>query len=484
MVGEMSMQIIAQKMLIGGIWVERERKMEVRNPENGGVLATVPAATKEDVKLAIHEAKEGLCISANLPVHRRMEILQRAVNLIEEKKEMLAKTIAMEGSKTIREARKEVRRCKETLQISAEEARRIKGETIPFSQMPGHERRVGYYYRFPIGIIAAITPFNDPLNLVAHKVGPAIASGNVNIVKPSSLTPLSAFLLAEIMEEAGLPPKILSVITGHGSEIGDELVANEAVRFISFTGGYQTGERIAKVAGVKKMAMELGSNSPTIILKDANVTNAVESTVSGAFSAVGQNCIGVQRIYVQQDMYNRFLKAFILETNKIKMGPKLEESTDIGPLISEKEAIRIENLVKDAIGNGAVVHTGGKRKGAYYLPTILSNVSEQCEIAREEVFGPVVILSSIQNIEEAVEKANGVGYGLHAGVFTESIEEAFYAIHHLEVGGIMINDSSDVRIDEMPFGGVKRSGLGREGVKYAIDMMTEEKVVSFKLGGI
>ena len=478
----MSIKVVAKKMLIGGKWVERERQIKVLNPENSQLLATVPAATKEDVVIAIKEAREGAKISASLPVHRRMEILQRASQLIMEQKELFAETIALEGSKTIREARSEVRRCIETLQLSAEEARRITGETIPFSQMPGHESRVGYFYRFPLGIIVAITPFNDPLNLVAHKIGPAIASGNAIIVKPSSLTPLSTFLLANILEKAGLPSKILSVITGHGSEIGNELVANKHVRLVSFTGGIKTGEEIAKIAGIKKLAMELGSNSPTIVLDDANITKAVEATVTGAFYAVGQNCIGVQRVYIHRAIYNQFEEAFINRAKELKVGSKLIESTDVGPLITEKEAKRVENLVYEAVDKGATILLGGKRNGAFFEPTILCDVPEDCKIANEEVFGPVVLLRKINDLSDAIKRANDVSYGLQAGIFTSNIERAFQAIHQLEVGGIMINDSSDVRIDAMPFGGVKKSGLGREGVKFSIEMMTEQKVVCFQLG--
>ncbi len=475
------MQIVAQKMLIGGNWVDRSRKIEVRNPENDQLLATVPAATVEDVQTTIESAKEGAVVSAQLSVHERIAILQRTAEIILQKKDYFAETIALEGSKTIREAKSEVRRCVETIRISAEEARRIHGETIPFSQMPGHETRVGYYYRFPIGIVAAITPFNDPLNLVAHKVGPAIASGNSIIVKPSTLTPLSAFLLAEAFEEAGLPTKILSVITGHGREIGDAIITNKAVRLISFTGGYSTGEEITKKAGVKKLAMELGSNSPTIILKDADLSKAIPSTVDGAFTAAGQNCIGVQRIYIEEEIYNSFVEQYVKEAKQYKMGEKLNETTDMGPLITEKEAKRVEEWVNDAVDAGAKLLTGGRRNGAFYEPTVLAEVPGGCQIAKEEIFGPVVLLYKVSDLNEAIDRANNVSYGLQAGIFTRNLEHAFSAIHRIEAGGVIVNDSSDFRVDAMPFGGVKQSGIGREGVKFAIEEMTEQKVVCFKL---
>ncbi|MDM5198108.1 aldehyde dehydrogenase family protein [Fictibacillus enclensis] len=477
----MTIQLAGQKMFVGGSWVNRENVIEVRDPQDNTVIDTVPAASKEDMLSCIELAKEGAKIAAAMPVYERMAVIHRAADYIEANKEKYASIIAQEGSKTIREAAKETARCIQTLRISAEEARRIHGETIPFDQMEGSQNRVGYYQRFPIGIIGAITPFNDPLNLVAHKVGPAIASGNAIIVKPATVTPLSALLLAEAFSQSGLPPKVLSVITGHGSEIGDVLVTHPAVRMISFTGGVEAGEEIAKKAGLKKISMELGSNSPVIVLEDADLGEAVESTVSGAFWAAGQNCLSVQRIYVQRSVMEKFEEEFVQQTNQYRVGDKLSELTDMGPLITEKEAIRVENLVNEAIKKGAELLTGGERKGAFYSPTVLKNVPEHCSIAREEIFGPVVLLFEVENVDEAIEKANAVSYGLQGGIFTKNMDQAQKAIANMEVGGIMINDSSDYRIDAMPFGGVKKSGLGREGIKFAIQEMTEPKVVCYKL---
>ncbi|KSU84414.1 glyceraldehyde-3-phosphate dehydrogenase (NADP+) [Fictibacillus enclensis] len=477
----MTIQLAGQKMFVGGSWVNRENVIEVRDPQDNTVIDTVPAASKEDMLSCIELAKEGAKIAAAMPVYERMAVIHRAADYIEANKEKYASIIAQEGSKTIREAAKETARCIQTLRISAEEARRIHGETIPFDQMEGSQNRVGYYQRFPIGIIGAITPFNDPLNLVAHKVGPAIASGNAIIVKPATVTPLSALLLAEAFSQSGLPPKVLSVITGHGSEIGDVLVTHPAVRMISFTGGVEAGEEIVKKAGLKKISMELGSNSPVIVLEDADLGEAVESTVSGAFWAAGQNCLSVQRIYVQRSVMEKFEEEFVQQTNQYRVGDKLSELTDMGPLITEKEAIRVENLVNEAIKKGAELLTGGERKGAFYSPTVLKNVPEHCSIAREEIFGPVVLLFEVENLDEAIEKANAVSYGLQGGIFTKNMDQAQKAIANMEVGGIMINDSSDYRIDAMPFGGVKKSGLGREGIKFAIQEMTEPKVVCYKL---
>lgn len=471
----------AKKMYLGGKWIDKEETIAVYDPEDNSLISTVPKATKEDMLEAITLAEEGAKIAASLPVHKRISILNKAAHYIDRNREIYENTIASEGSKTIQEARAEVARCINTLKLSAEEASRIQGETISFDQMPGHENRVGYTYLFPIGIIGAITPFNDPLNLVAHKIGPAIASGNAIIVKPATLTPLSALLLAEAFDHAGLPPKILSVITGSGGEIGDTLVTHPSIRMVSFTGGLETGEQIAKKAGLKKLSMELGSNSPAIVLEDADLDSTVESCVSGAFWAVGQNCLGVQRIFIIDSIYDQFEEKFVARTKQYKTGAKKDETTNMGPLIHEKEAIRVEKLVNEAIDEGATLLTGGERNGAFYTPTVLKNVSPSSKIAKEEIFGPVVLLFPVKNLEEAIEKANNVNYGLQAGIFTNNMEAAFQAIHRLEVGGVMINESSDYRIDAMPFGGVKGSGLGREGVKYSIQDMTEPRVVQFKL---
>ncbi|MBB6453500.1 glyceraldehyde-3-phosphate dehydrogenase (NADP+) [Salirhabdus euzebyi] len=477
----MKAQVEQLKMCIGGNWVNREAKIDVYNPQNNELIASVPSASKDDMLEAIKMAEEGVKIAANMPVHERASILYRAASLLEERKEEFAKTIAEEGSKTIREATGEVQRTIETLTISAEETRRINGETLAFDQRPGSENRVGYYYRFPIGLIAAITPFNDPLNLVAHKIGPAIASGNAIIIKPASVTPLSALKLAGLLEEAGLPRKVLSVVTGKGSEVGDVLTQHEAVQMVSFTGGYETGKQISAKAGVKKLGMELGSNSPVIVLKDADLSKAVDSTVSGSFSAAGQNCIGVQRVYVEQEIYEVFQQQFVDKSKKFIVGDKLSEQTDMGPLITEGEAKRVESWVKEAIDKGAKLLCGGNRNGAFYEPTVLANLPNNCTLAREEVFGPVVILYEVDTLDDAINRSNDVDYGLQAGIFTQNIEHAFRAIHNIKVGGIIVNDSSDYRIDAMPFGGVKNSGLGREGIQYAINQMTDPKVVCFNL---
>ncbi|HDL19520.1 MAG TPA: aldehyde dehydrogenase family protein [Bacteroidetes bacterium] len=469
------------KMLIGGEWFDKNEKIDVVNPYDGKLIDTVPRGSKEDVNKAIAAAQKGYEINRDMPVHQRISILKKAAELMQKRFEELAKTIATEGSKTIREARKEVGRAINTITISAEEARRINGETIPFDSAEGSENRVGYYYRFPIGIIVAITPFNDPLNLVAHKLGPAIAGGNAVVLKPATVTPLSALKLAEILLTAGLPGKVLSVVTGYGNEIGSALVTDKRVRMISFTGGVEAGEKIAKLAGLKKIGMELGSNSPVLVLDDCNIDQAVESTVSGAFWAVGQNCIGVQRVYIHRTIYDFYKEKFVNRTKQYKTGFQLDEDTDMGPMITEAEAIRVMDWIGDATKKGATLLTGGSRSGSLIPPTVLENVPPSARLDCQEIFGPVVCLYPIDSLDEGIKKANAVDYGLHAAIFTKNIHNAFEAIKKLDVGGIIVNDSTDYRVDLMPFGGVKKSGLGREGIKFALQEMTEPKVVCFNL---
>ncbi|GAF15320.1 LOW QUALITY PROTEIN: aldehyde dehydrogenase [Bacillus sp. JCM 19045] len=477
----MKLDLKRQKMLLAGEWTDREETIDVRNPENDDLIATVPLASIVDMEKAIQLAKKGAIVSSNLPVHKRMSILNKAADYVLAHVEEYAKTIALEGSKTIREARKEASRCVETLRLSAEEARRITGETIPFDQSPGGEGRLGYYESCPIGIIGAITPFNDPLNLVAHKIGPAIAAGNAIIVKPASITPLSALFLAEAFTHAELPNGILSVLTGPGSVIGDYLMTHPAVRMISFTGGMEAGLTIAKKAGLKKKSMELGSNSPVIVLNDADIEEAVASCVSGAFWAAGQNCIGVQRMYVQEDVYAEFKQQFVQQAKAYKVGFKLDEQTDMGPLILKQKRRELSLIVDDAVRSGALLLCGGNRTEAFYEPTVLENVPSDCHLGNEEIFGPVALLYKINSLEQAIHEANQTEYGLQAGLFTKDLNVAFKVIRELNVGGIMINDSSDFRIDAMPFGGTKQSGLGREGVRFAVQEMTEQKVVCFKM---
>jgi glyceraldehyde-3-phosphate dehydrogenase (NADP+) len=469
------------KMLLNGEWVDREEKIEVRDPYDNSVIDTVPSATDQDVESALEAAVCGFDVAKKMSVFDRAQILFKTAAIVSENLEDFAVIIAREGSKTIREARKEASRCINTLMVSAEESKRILGETIPFDSFPGGENRRGYYYRFPIGVVLAITPFNDPLNLVAHKLGPAIAAGNSVLLKPATVTPLSALMLAEAFLKAGLPPHVLQVITGYGSVIGDSLVKDERVRMISFTGGIEAGKRISQLAGIKKIGMELGSDSPVIVWEDTDLEWAIESCVSGAFWAAGQNCIGVQRLYIHKNIYQKFRDKFVERTLKYKIGDKLNDETDMGPMITEDEAKRVENWIKEAEEKGANILAGGNRQNALVEPTVLENVPEDVTIHCEEVFGPTVNLYPVGSLDEAIKKANALPFGLHAAIFTRNIDIAFKAAYELDCGGVMINDSTDYRLDSMPFGGVKYSGLGREGIKFALQEMTEPKVICFYL---
>ncbi|MBL7033801.1 MAG: aldehyde dehydrogenase family protein [Candidatus Delongbacteria bacterium] len=469
------------KMIMGGKPVDRPETIDVINPFDGSLVDTVPRGSAADVKEAIAIAVKGYEISRRLPAHKRIDILLKAAAIMKERHEELARTIAQEGSKTIREARGETTRAINTITISGEEARRLDGETIPFDSAPGAENKVGYYYRFPIGIIGCITPFNDPLNLVAHKLGPAIAGGNSVVLKPATVTPLSALLLGAILLEAGLPGECLSIITGYGSEIGDALVTDPRVRMISFTGGVEAGEIIASKMGMKKVGMELGSNAPVIVMDDCDLPAAVASCVSGAFWAVGQNCIGVQRLFVHEKVYDAFRDAFVAHTRKYKVGYQLDEDTDMGPMIEEKEAARVIEWVRDATDKGATLLTGGTREGTLVQPTVLENMPDSAILHTQEVFGPTVTLYRFSDLSQAIDQANAVDYGLHGAIFTNDLNNAFLAIKELDVGSVMVNESTDFRVDLMPFGGVKKSGLGREGIRFSLQEMTEPKVVCFNL---
>ncbi len=465
------------KMLIGGVWRDTDRTISVTDPFDNHEIDTVPAAGAAEVDQALTSAEQGAGQARKMTSFQRARVLLETAQIVEAKLEEFSRTIALEGSKTIREARNEVRRCVQTLTVSAEESKRIRGETIPYDSVPGGERRAGYYYRFPIGIVLAITPFNDPLNLVAHKLGPAFAAGNSVVLKPAAVTPLSALKLAQAFLEAGLPPHALNVVTGHGHEIGDMLVGDPRPRMVSFTGGLEAGQRITRLAGIKKIGMELGSNSPVIVMDDCDLDSAVSACVSGAFSAAGQNCIGVQRIYVMKTIHEEFRDRFLTRTRQYKVGPKLEEDCDMGPMITEREAERVCTWINEARNMGADILCGGSRTGAVVEPTVLTNVPAEAAIHRREVFGPTVNIYPVSSLAEAIAAANSLEYGLHAAIFTRDINRAFQAACALDCGGVMINDSTDYRLDSMPFGGVKNSGLGREGIRFSLQEMTETKVI-------
>lgn len=464
-------------MMLGQAPTRAADVLEVRDPDNGDVVGTVPLAYPADIEAALTRAVEGARISKRLPVHRRIAILQGAADRVAASRHRFAETIAREGIKTIREARAEVARAVETLRLSAEEARRLEGETLSFGQRPGSEDKIGYWIRQPIGIIVAITPFNDPLNLVAHKVGPAIAGGNAMLVKPHSQTPFSAIALVEALVEAGLPPEVVQVVTGRGADIGAPLVSDPRVAMVSFTGGPEVGDAVVRLAGRKKLSLELGANSPAIVLDDADLEPAATAIVSGAFWAAGQNCLHLQRIIVQRGVADRLRALLVERTEHLRNGSKLDEATDLGPVVSDAAADRISTTIHEAVALGGRVLVGGTRDGRRLAPTLFDRLPRDSRLAREEVFGPVAGIMEVDTIDEAIGLANEVDQALHACVFTRDIGAALRVVREVDGGAVLVNESTDYRIDAMPFGGVKGSGLGREGVPFAAREMTTTKVV-------
>ena len=472
------------KLLINGEWVSGEKKLEVRNPYNQELLGTVPEANEQQVDNAIKSAQESFKLTKTLPAYQRSLILERTSDIIKERKEELAHIITLESGKPIKLAKGEVDRATETFKFASEEAKRLYGETIPMDASAKGENRVGFTFREPLGVIGAISPFNFPLNLVAHKVAPAIASGNTVVLKPATYTPITSIKLGEIMLSAGVPQGTLNIITGPGSTVGDAIVRDARISKITFTGSASVGLGITEKAGLKRITLELGSNSPVIIDENAPQNagqKIVERCVFGSFAYAGQVCISIQRIYVHQDIKDEFLKQFLKAVSELKSGDPLDEDTDIGPMITEGDANRVKQWVDEAVSQGAKVLIGGKHKGPMFEPTVLTDVTPEMKVVAQEIFAPVVSIMGFNDWEQVIKEANNSKYGLQAGVYTNDVKKAFYAAKNLEAGGIIINDIPTYRVDHIPYGGVKKSGIGREGVRYAIEEMTQPKFVCFNL---
>ncbi|HBT40364.1 MAG: aldehyde dehydrogenase family protein [Pseudothermotoga sp.] len=465
------------KMLVAGKLIDRPKKIEVRFPYDGSVVDTVPIAEEEDIETAISNALEGAKIMKKTPAWKRAEILFNTASLILKNKERIAQTLTLEVGKTIREATAEVERTAEIFKLAFEEAKRIHGETLPFDSVKGSEKKRGYFVREPVGTVLAIVPFNVPLALCAHKVAPAIAAGNSIIVKPTSQTPLNALILGELLLEAGMPAQAISVLTGPGGSVGMRLVRDERIRLVSFTGSVEVGKQIAQNAGLKKLSLELGSNTPLIVCESANIDRAIDATIAGGFSIAGQVCISVQRVFVHRKIYKEFVDKLVERLAKLKIGDPRKEETQMGPVIDEQNAKRIVEWFEEARGKGAKVATGGTRNYTLVEPTVLLEVPGSCKIMTEELFGPGVAVNSFENLDEAINLANSTRYGLQAGIFTSNIFEAMKAIEELLFGGVIVNDGPRYRADFMPYGGYKESGIGREGVRFAIEEMTEIKTV-------
>lgn len=471
------------KMYIAGEWVDKPRKLEVRNPYDNSIVDTVPQADPGDVERALGAAERGARVMAGVSGYERWKILKKTAEIIESRGEELGRLISREEGKIIAEGRGEARRAVETMMGSAEEAKRIHGETVPLDGDPGGGQRFGFSLRVPCGVVVAISPFNFPLNLVCHKVGPAIAGGNAVIIKPASDTPLSALKLTEILLEAGLPPEGVQCLPGPGGEIGDALVADRRVRKITFTGSRDVGERICKLAGIKKVTMELGSNSPLIVMPDADLGKVAEAVAATGYANAGQVCISTQRVLASGKIYPDFLQALGEKVRSLITGDQLDERTHVGPMIREKDAVRVEEWVREAVGAGARVLVGGERRGALHPPTVVADVSPQMRISCDELFGPAVAVTPFADIDEAIAFANDTPYGLSAGLFTENIEWAMRFAREVHSGNLHVNWGPQWRADLMPYGGLKESGFGKEGPRYAVEEMTELKMVVFHLRG-
>jgi glyceraldehyde-3-phosphate dehydrogenase (NADP+) len=460
---------------LGG-WCAAEEQSTVHDPENGETVAVVGNVSATEVGDAVDDIAAYLVEDPNWPIWRRRDALAEASDLVATRESELVEVIVRESSKTIREATREVRRAQETLRLTSEQGDRLAGEMLPLAQTPRGDGRLGWFIRQPVGIVAAITPFNDPLNLVVHKIAPALMAGNGVALKPAEATPLSALAIAEILIECGVPGRRLAVLPGAGRVAGAALVSHPKVDLVSFTGGRHTGDEVARAAGAKKTLMELGGNCAVVVLGDADCAAAALSVVDGAFGVAGQNCVSVQRVFVAREIYEGFLGEVVRLTRTLTLGSKRDWGTDVGPMINERAARRVEGWVEEARLAGAKVLTGHERRGAFYSPTVLTSVPPSTRLMFEEVFGPVVIVEPVESIRDAVSRVNETDYGLQAGVFTANIDLALDIADHLRVGGVLINDTSDFRIDAMPFGGPKRSGVGREGVRYSIEAMTEPKI--------
>jgi acyl-CoA reductase-like NAD-dependent aldehyde dehydrogenase len=467
------------EMYVAGQWRSTALEDTVTNPYSGELVDTVPRARAEDVEDALEAAVAGASVMRRLTPYERRQIMDRAADLVEAAVEELARTISSEEGKPLAEARGEAARIPDLIRLSASEAARLHGETIPVDAAPGGGDKLGLTMRQPCGVVVAVTPFNYPALLVAHKVAPALASGNAVILKPAGQTPLTALKLTRILLDAGLPELALQCVTGPGSELGPALCADERVRKVSFTGSHEVGRRIAAVAGVKRLSLELGANCPVIVLPDADLEQVAEAIALGGYVNAGQVCISVQRVLAQRDVYTDLLDALRPKVEAIRVGDPFEDGTQLSALISEGEAERVETAIRQAVADGASLVTGGERSGAVVAPTIVADVSSELQLFHDELFGPAVTVTPVDGIEEAIALANDSAYGLGAGIFTSDIGNALRFAREVDCGSIQVNWTPLWRADLMPYGGLKGSGIGKEGPRYAIEEMTELKTVVF-----
>jgi acyl-CoA reductase-like NAD-dependent aldehyde dehydrogenase len=475
----MAITVPERKLLIDGEWVDTGEWVDVKSPYSGEPVGRVAKAGADDARRAIDAAETAM--REPLPAHKRAEILVRVAGYLGKRHDEVARTISDEAGKPMKAARVEARRAMSTYTFAAVEARKLAGEVVPMDASQAGEGKLAFTLRPPIGVVGAISPFNFPLNLVAHKLAPALAAGCAVVLKPASQTPLSALLLAELETEAGLPAGWVNVLVGPASEIGDVLVEDERVKAITFTGSGPVGWKIAERAPRKRVNLELGNATPVIVTADADIELAAKAMAANAFSFAGQSCISVQRIYVEAPAYDHFVELFVPRVDDLKLGDPADDETDVGPVIDEDARERILSWIEEARAGGARVLTGGDTDGELIRPTVLADAAPELQVSCEEVFGPVCTVNSVGSVDEAIELANGTRYGLQAGIFTADIKTALRAAQELEFGGVTINEAPTFRADQMPYGGVKDSGNTREGPAYAVRALTEERLVVIDL---
>jgi acyl-CoA reductase-like NAD-dependent aldehyde dehydrogenase len=472
--------VSTQGFFLDGKWIEEGDVVGIKAPYDGNVIANVFQGRREHAEAAIKAAVKAFGTTRRLPAFERQRVLRRVAQTISERKQEFSCTLAQEAGKPIKAARTEVERAVFTFTVAAEESTRIYGEYLPLDWQEFTAGRWGIVRRFPLGPLAGITPFNFPLNLVAHKVAPAIAAGCSMVLKPAPQTPLSALLLAEAVQQAGWPDGGLNVLPLSNDDAG-LLVTDERIKLISFTGSAPVGWQIKKNAGKKKVILELGGNAGVIIHSDADLQYAADRCVAGSFTYAGQACISVQRIFVERSVYSKFTDLLLDGVRKLRLGDPLEESTDLGPLIRESDAVRARDWVQEAVRGGARLLCGGRRDGSMLEPTVLTGTRPEMKVNCQEIFAPVVTVETYDHFDAAVRQLNSSPYGLQAGIFTRDAKLLFNAYEELEVGGLMAGDVPAFRIDHMPYGGIKDSGLGREGLRYAIEEMTEPKLLVMNL---
>jgi acyl-CoA reductase-like NAD-dependent aldehyde dehydrogenase len=460
-----------RRLLIGGEWVETGDWLDVRSPYSGEVVGRVAKGGAAEARRAVDAAANAL--ESPLPAHKRAEILVKVAGLIGRRHEDVARTISEESGKPIKTARVEASRAMSTYTFAAVEARTLAGEMVPMDAAQAGEGKLGFTVRKPIGVVGAISPFNFPCNLVAHKLAPALAAGCPVVLKPASATPLSALLLAELEEEAGLPAGWLNVVVGSASEIGDVLVEDDRVKLITFTGSGDVGWKLQERAPRKRIKLELGNSTPVIVAEDADVEAAAAKLAANAFSFAGQSCISVQRVYVHRSRFDEFTRAFVPKVEALKVGDPADDDTDVGPVIDDDARARLRAWIEESGGRQLA---GGEHDGLL-APTVLADVPDDARISCDEAFGPVVVVNGYDTLDEAIDRANGTRYGLQAGIFTSSLDTALTAAERLEFGGVTVNEAPTFRSDQMPYGGVKASGNTKEGPAWAVREMTEERLV-------